>query len=125
MKATLFRWDLMETDNPVPLLTRRKYLGEKVMLARVFLEKGCHVPVHAHENEQIAFVMSGRAEFHIGEPGSDDAYDLVVVGGEVLHLPSNLPHGVDALEDTEILDILSPPGPMGVDRPEIAAKVRI
>jgi hypothetical protein len=36
-------------------------------------------------------------------------------GGEVLHLPSNLPHAVEALEETHILDMLSPPGPMGVD----------
>lgn len=124
MKAPVYRWTELDMDNPVPLLTRKRIMGEKVMLARVLLAKGCHVPVHAHENEQIAWVVSGRAHFHIGEPGSPEAYDVVVSGGEVLHLPSNLPHGVDALEDTEILDVLSPPGPMGVDRPDIAAQAR-
>jgi quercetin dioxygenase-like cupin family protein len=36
-------------------------------------------------------------------------------GGEVLQIPGNVWHGVSALEDTYIIDILSPPAAMGVD----------
>jgi len=57
--------------------------------------------------------VSGRALWTIGE--GDAAYEREVGGGEVLVLPSNVKHALRVLEDTEIIDILSPPGPMGVD----------
>lgn len=82
-----------------------------MLVAHVHLVKGCHVAFHQHESEQIAMVLSGRVRWFFG----DGRADLEMVGGEVLVLPSNVPHGVDALEDTEIIDLLSPIGPMGVD----------
>ena len=42
--------------------------------------------------------------------------DLVVVGGEVLHLPANVPHSAEALEDSVLFDLFSPPSATtGVD----------
>lgn len=35
--------------------------------------------------------------------------------GQVVLLPSNCLHGVETLEDSLLIDVLSPPGPMGVD----------
>ena len=94
-------WEDIPEDNPIPLLSRRRFKGERMMLASVVLKKGCHVHTHQHDNEQIACVMRGQALFG---------------PGEVLHLPSNLPHSVVALEDTRILDLFSPPtDQMGVD----------
>jgi hypothetical protein len=43
----------------------------------------------------------------------EETFDMV--GEQILHLPSNLRHGVVAIEDTLIMDILSPPGAMGID----------
>ncbi len=85
------------------------------MLARVKLAKGCHVALHSHENEQFAYVISGLVRWRLGEDGPAQKI-FEMSAGEVLHLPSNLAHSVDALEDTLILDILSPPGAMGIDK---------
>ena len=115
MKATEYNWDDVPADNPIPLLTRNKVLGEKMIAAKVFLEKGCHVATHRHESEQISITISGSVLWHLGEPGSDDYRDVVISGGEVLVIPGNEWHSVDTLEDTLIYDILSPIGPMGVD----------
>lgn len=115
MKATLYRWDDVAQDNPIALLDRKRIEGEKIMLAKVTLHEGCHVATHTHENEQFACVISGKVRFRIGVDSSPDSYEVVLGGGDILHLPSNLPHGVDALEETHILDLLSPPGAMGVD----------
>jgi quercetin dioxygenase-like cupin family protein len=116
MSAPEYRWSDIVEDHPIPLLHRKKIEGEQMLVARVRLDKGCHVEVHNHVSEQIAMIQSGHVRWTIGAEGSPDRYTREMVGGEVLHLPSNLPHCIDALEDTEIIDVLSPPGLMGVDR---------
>jgi quercetin dioxygenase-like cupin family protein len=116
MDATIYRLDELQQDGPVPLLRRRQIFGERILFAQVRLEKGCHVDLHAHENEQIAYVVSGKVKWYLGEPGTPERREFVAEGGTVIHLPSGFPHGVDALEETLIIDLLSPPGPMGVDR---------
>ena len=102
--ARLFRWDDLPKEELSPRLARRLITGERVMLAHVYLKKGCVVPRHAHENEQLTYILEGALRFLIG---ADGAREVVVRGGEVLHLPSNLPHEAYALEDTLDVDISS------------------
>ncbi len=98
-------------------LARRRIIGEQVMLSQVTLEKGCFVPTHAHANEQIACIVSGRLRFGIGAEGSPQRCEVVVGPGEVLHLPSNVPHSAEALERTVVVDVFSPPSEKtGIDR---------
>jgi quercetin dioxygenase-like cupin family protein len=114
MNARAYRWSQVEQDQPIPLLTRQRIHGANILAAKVHLGTGCHVALHNHPSEQLAIVLSGRVRWTIGEEGSNQ--DTVEMGGgEVLLIPSNVWHSVDALEDTEIVDILSPPGAMGVD----------
>jgi len=87
-------------------LSRRLITGDRVMLAHVYLKKGCVVPKHAHENEQFTYILEGALRFLVGEDGSEE---VVVRAGEVLHLPSNVPHAAQALEDTLDVDVFSPP----------------
>ena len=107
-------WSELPQDEPMPGLTRRRVIGENVMLSHVFLEKGCVVPSHAHENEQMAAVLSGRMRFRLGE---DEATTIDVGAGELLHLPAMTPHAAEALEDSLVLDVFSPPSEAtGIDR---------
>jgi len=64
------------------------------------------VPKHAHENEQLTYILEGALKFFVGEDGG---HEVVVRAGEVLHLPSNVPHEAHALEDTLDVDVFSPP----------------
>ena len=102
----LFRWDQMPKEKVTDLLDRRLITGEHMMLAHVYLKKGCVVPKHQHENEQLTYVLEGALRFWIGEDGKQE---LIVHGGEVLHIPSNIPHKAEALEDTLDVDVFSPP----------------
>ncbi|HEV8304498.1 MAG TPA: cupin domain-containing protein [Gemmatimonadales bacterium] len=99
-------WDDIPKEPLNPLLSRRLITGDRAMLAHVYLKKGCVVPKHHHENEQFSYILEGALEFFIGDDG---AQRVVVRAGEVLHLPSNLPHEAHALEDTLDLDIFCPP----------------
>jgi unsaturated pyranuronate lyase len=104
--ATHYRWDDLAKDQLKEDLARRLISTERMMLAQVFLEKGCIVPKHSHENEQLTYILEGKLRFRLG----DDESQVVDVGaGEVLHLPSWLPHSAEALETTLDVDIFSPP----------------
>src|SRR5262245_20980100 len=106
--ATFHRWNELPTDSPMPLLERQRVIGEKMMISRVLLKRGCFVPVHYHENEQISCIVSGTLRFHI-QDGIGATRTQDVGAGEVLILPSMVPHGAEAIEDCVVLDLFSPP----------------
>ncbi len=101
-----YRWADMPKEQVSERLSRRLITGDRVMLAHVYLKKGCVVPKHAHENEQFTYILEGALRFLVGDDGSEE---VVVRAGEVLHLPSNVPHAAQALEDTLDVDVFSPP----------------
>jgi quercetin dioxygenase-like cupin family protein len=105
-KANLHTWDAMPLENLTPLLDRRVISGERMMISQVLLRKDCVVPKHHHENEQITHVLSGALKFLLGE---DQDEEVIVRSGEVLVIPSNLPHCAIALEDTVDIDVFCPP----------------
>ena len=105
-KVRLVSWDNLPQEELKPGLTRHWVNGEKGMLAQIYFKKGVSVPKHHHENEQFAYVLEGALLFRIGD---DQQEEVVVRAGEVLHIPSNVPHSAEALEDTLDLDVFVPP----------------
>src|SRR2546423_882883 len=86
-----------------PLIDREMVVGDKVMLARVLMKKGGHVPLHHHHNEQVTYILEGALKFAI------DGKEIVVRAGEVLCIPPHMPHEAWAVEDTVDLDVFDPP----------------
>jgi quercetin dioxygenase-like cupin family protein len=105
-EVSFFRWDSMKKERVSDMLERRLITGERVMLAHVYLKKGCIVPKHSHDNEQITYILEGALKFSIGDDGAEE---IVVHAGEVLLIPSNVPHKAEALEETLDVDVFSPP----------------
>jgi quercetin dioxygenase-like cupin family protein len=103
------KWDDIPREVVTDDIARRLFTGERMMLAQVYLDKGAVVPWHSHENEQLTWIVSGVLRFLVGEEGSPDVRDIIVSAGEVLFIPSNVPHRAEALEDTVDVDIFSPP----------------
>jgi quercetin dioxygenase-like cupin family protein len=104
--VTLYAWDDVPHESLSPTIGRRMVTGERTMLAHVYLKKGAVVPLHHHENEQFTYILEGALRFWIG---ADEAEVVDVHPGEVLHIPANVPHKAEALEDTLDLDVFSPP----------------
>jgi quercetin dioxygenase-like cupin family protein len=104
--VTFFRWDQMPKEKVTDQISRRLVTGEKMMLAHVYLDKGAIVPKHQHHNEQLTYILKGALRFWIGD---DQKQVLDVREGEVLHIPSNVWHKAEALEDTLDVDVFSPP----------------
>lgn len=101
-----YRWSEVPLEPVTPLLDRKLITGDRMMLAQVFLKKGCIVPRHQHENEQLTYILEGALRLWVGE-NLESVYDLHA--GEVLFIPSNIPHKAEALEDTLDVDVFSPP----------------
>ena len=104
--AKLHSWEKMPRERVTDKIERRIITGDRMMLTHVYLKKGCVVPRHQHENEQITYILEGALRFWIGEDG---AQEVVVRAGEVLTIPSNVVHKAEALEDTLDVDIFDPP----------------
>ena len=96
-------WHSLELEEVNPLFHRHFLSGENVMLARILLKQGSLVPLHSHHNEQVSFVVEGALKFTFPDK------EVVVNSGEVLVIPPNVPHKVEALVDTVDFDIFSPP----------------
>jgi quercetin dioxygenase-like cupin family protein len=105
-EVTFYRWDSMRKERVSDMLERRLITGERMMLAHVYLKKGCIVPKHSHENEQLTYILEGALKFWIGEDGAEE---ITVRAGEVLLIPSHVPHKAEALEETLDVDVFSPP----------------
>jgi quercetin dioxygenase-like cupin family protein len=98
----LHRWDEIALDKVTEMLSRKIISGEREMLAQIYLKRGCLVPMHSHESEQMTYVLQGALKFLVaGE-------EITVREGEVLHIPSGVEHQAEALEDTFDLDVFSP-----------------
>lgn len=114
-EAVRYRWGELEADHPMPLLERRRIHGDQMTVAHVSLHKGFRIDPHAHYEEQIAIVITGKIRFLLGEPSNRK--EVIVGADELVHLPSNVPHGAEALEDSLVIDLYSPPAlETGVDR---------
>jgi quercetin dioxygenase-like cupin family protein len=105
-KAIHYRWEELPREALKPDLGRRLIATERMMLAQVYLDKGCVVPKHSHENEQLTYILEGTLRFWLGD---DESEVVDVSAGEVLHLPSYLPHKAEALEQTLDVDVFAPP----------------
>ncbi|MEP7274602.1 MAG: cupin domain-containing protein [Acidobacteriota bacterium] len=85
-----------------PVFARKFFTGEQITLAFITLKEGCTVPEHSHDSEQFSYLASGAMRFKIG----DD--ELTVSAGEVVHIPSWVPHSAVAIVDTTGIDVFSP-----------------
>ncbi len=102
-QAKYIPWNTVARETLNPLIDREMLTGQNLMLARVIMKKGAHVPLHHHHNEQVTYILEGTLKFAI------DGKEIVVKAGEVLCIPPNMPHEAWALEDTIDLDVFNPP----------------
>ena len=99
----LHRWDEIALEKVTEMISRKIVTGEREMLSQIYLKKGALVPMHSHESEQMTYILQGALKVVV-----DGCEEITVREGEVLHIPSGVPHQAEALEDTFELDVFSP-----------------
>lgn len=96
------RWDEIALEKITEMISQKIVTGEREMLAQIYLKRGALVPMHSHESEQMTYILQGALRVIV------DGEEMTVREGEVLHIPSGVPHQAEALEDTFELDVFSP-----------------
>lgn len=97
-----YNWTEIGEEKMNPLLTRSVIHTGKMTIARISLKKGAVVPLHHHLNQQVSMLQSGLLRFDL------DGESVVVKAGEVLVIPPDVPHLVEALEDSVATDLFTP-----------------
>lgn len=98
----------MKNDNPwieiCPGIKRQTVVSGKTMYQMLaHLTAGSKMPEHQHPQEQVVHILSGRMKLIVeGTP-----HELTT--GESFYLASGIPHGVETMEETRVLDTFSPP----------------
>jgi quercetin dioxygenase-like cupin family protein len=105
-RVRFFHWNEVPKERVSDMIDRRLITGSRIMLAHVHLQQGCLVPKHAHENEQVSYVLEGALRFWLGD---DEAEEIEAPTGSIIVIPSNVPHRAQALTASLVLDIFSPP----------------
>jgi quercetin dioxygenase-like cupin family protein len=100
--AQVHRWDEIALEKVTEMLSRKSVVGDHEMLVQIYVKRGCLVPLHAHDSEQMTYVLQGALKFLVG------GREMTVREGEVLHIPPGIEHQAEALEDTFELDFFSP-----------------
>ena len=98
-------WDDVPTEQVTPKMERKLVYGEKVMVAKMKFKDGFLVPLHSHLNEQVTQVISGTIRFWFGA-NKEQVLDLNA--GEVVVIPSNVPHEALMVGDVEEVDTWAP-----------------
>ena len=101
-QARLHRWDEIALEKVTEMMSQKVIAGERQMLAQIYLKRGALIPQHAHDCEQMTYILQGSLRFLVGSE------EVIVHEGEVLHIPANVGHQAEALEDTFELDVFSP-----------------
>ena len=100
--GSVIGWDELDLEKVTELISRKLVAGDRQMLVQVYLKRGALVPLHSHESEQLTYVLDGMLKVRV------DQEEVIVRDGEVIRIPSGVPHQTEALADTFELDLFSP-----------------
>lgn len=99
-------WHSVSVEEVNASMKRQIITGEKLMVARMHFKDGFVVPLHSHVHEQVTQVVAGQIRFWFGE-NKEQLMDLFP--GDVVVIPSNLPHEALMIGDVEEIDTWAPP----------------
>ena len=87
-----------------PGITRQTLAHGTTMYQMVAtLAGGSRLPEHHHAQEQIIHILEGRMRLTV----AGEAHELST--GDSFYLASDVPHAVETIEPTRVLDTFSPP----------------
>jgi quercetin dioxygenase-like cupin family protein len=99
-------WDEVPVEEVNSSMSRKIVWGEKLMIARIKFKNGFVVPLHHHIHEQVTQVISGKMRFWFGA-NKEQTMDLNP--GDVVVIPSDLPHEALMIGEVEEIDTWAPP----------------
>lgn len=100
-RVSLSRWDEMSLERINEMVSRKVISGARQTLAQYWFKRGALVARHAHQGEQITYVLDGALRYGV------DGEDVVLRAGDVLVIPPGAKHQVTVLEDALVISSFS------------------
>jgi quercetin dioxygenase-like cupin family protein len=97
-----YNWDQVPKEVVSPLLTRQMIHTPHMTILRVTFKQGGIVPLHQHIHEQVTLPMQGTLRVEL------EGKEFILNAGDVFRIPSDVPHLVEALEDSVGIELFTP-----------------
>lgn len=91
----------LESDEVNDSYLRKAIYGDSLTVAKVEVKEGETTQPHAHDTEEVIFVLKGCWLFHLPDG------DVTLRENQMLCIPAGAEHSSEVLEDTVALDICS------------------
>jgi quercetin dioxygenase-like cupin family protein len=89
------------------MLVKPLMKGDEMTFLEIRYAAGVGAPLHSHTHESIAYVVKGKVKSTVG---SDE---FIMGPGDVCRHPTGVLHGLEALEDSVVVEIKSPAPDLG------------
>jgi quercetin dioxygenase-like cupin family protein len=95
--------EALQWERVTDKISRRLVAGEREMIVWWQMKAGAHAAAHSHPHEQIFWMLKGRMDFRLGN-------ERKTCGpGDIAVIPGGVEHEAWFPEDTEVIDVFSPP----------------
>jgi quercetin dioxygenase-like cupin family protein len=95
--------NMLPEEKVTEKITRRILVGEKEMIVFWKMQAGAHAAAHSHPHEQMFWMIKGKMDFRLG------GERRMCGPGDVGVIPGGVEHEAWFPEDTEVIDVFSPP----------------
>ena len=84
------------------MLVKPLIKGDEMTFLEIHYKAGVGAPLHTHTHESIAYVVSGKVKSTVGSEA------FVMGPGDVCRHPKGVLHGLEAIEDSVVVEIKAP-----------------
>jgi quercetin dioxygenase-like cupin family protein len=89
------------------MLVKPLIKGDEMTFLEIHYAAGVGAPLHTHTHESIAYVVKGKVKSTVGSE------EFIMGSGDVCRHPKGVLHGLEAIEDSVIVEIKSPAPEIG------------
>jgi len=89
------------------LLVKPLIKGDEMTFLEIRYAAGVGSPLHTHTHESIAYVVKGKVKSTV------DGEEFIMGPGDVCRHPAGVLHGLEALEESLVVEIKSPAPDIG------------
>ena len=84
------------------LLVKPLIKGDEMTFLEIHYSPGVGAPLHAHAHESIVYVVKGKVRFKVGSE------EYILGPGDVCRHPRGVLHGLEAVEESVVVEIKAP-----------------
>jgi quercetin dioxygenase-like cupin family protein len=89
------------------ILVKPLIKGDEMTFLEIHYAAGVGAPLHTHTHESIAYVVKGKVKSTVGSE------EFIMGAGDVCRHPTGVLHGLEAIEDSVVVEIKSPAPDIG------------